>query len=79
MFKSRWVFSITLAASATLMLEALMHAGFHNQLHTSPPLCPGSLECRQRNHLHDGTQGVHLVAGVDPLRRVSDVEIGEPG
>jgi hypothetical protein len=77
MFRSRWVFSITLAASATLIEAGAVHPG---RDHAAVDL--GHLVQRgrgvARDHLGDLGQRVHLVGRVDALGRVADEEVALP-
>ena len=69
-FRSRWVFSITLAASATLMLLALCTPAPHHRGVERGHLVRVSASS-PADHFDDPRQCVLLVAGVYPLRRVS--------
>ena len=74
MLRSRWVFSMTLAASATLMLEARCTPAVTMLLvHRRD-----SLEGLRRvagHHLDDLRERAFLVAGIDALGRVADEEV----
>jgi hypothetical protein len=73
-FRSRWVFSMTLAASATLMLEAGINAGSdHAAIHLSDSL--QRFRGVTGNHLDDFRQRPLLVARIDPLGRITDEEV----
>ena len=77
MLRSRWVFSITLAASATLMLLARCTPAVMTLPYSSATLLErGGIVAR--HDLHDLGERALLVAGVDALGRVADVEILQP-
>ncbi len=74
MFRSRWVFSMTLAASATLIDAARCTPGGDDRA------VDGGHDVQRRgvlagDDLHDRREGVLLVAGVDALGAVAEREV----
>ena len=74
MLTSRCVFSMTLAASATRMLEALWVPAVTIEPY-SGRRTPQTSRCRAGGHLADGGEAMLLVARVDPLRAVAGEEV----
>ena len=75
MLHSRWVFSITFAASGDPDRRRPMNTGFHH-CPVDAGYDPQRLRVLCRNHFHDRFEAVLLfVAGIDALRRITDVEI----
>ena len=72
MFTSRWVFSMILAASATL-IEAHGEGGNNRTVDGGD-----NVECLlvlPRDHLRDGLETMRAVADIDAFRRISDGKI----
>ena len=74
MFRSRCVFSMTLAASATLMELALCTPAVMMDAYRSPTLANVKLVVAG-HHFDDPRNGVLLIAGVDALGRITDMKI----
>ena len=71
MLRSRCVFSITLAASATLMLDARMHARRDRRCRTAAATASSVSRRVAGDDLDDLGQRVLLVARIDALRASS--------